>query len=133
MVFALFEIMIPRTNPTSSISLVFLIIIIGLYIALARIVDSFTTGPILRLNSVYEYLNFDPYKQRRLASNILRMFAWTILVHLVVHFLIWGRVKVTEGRWGKTGRLETQRPRPRREGDVEIVEVEMDNQPKTVQ
>ena len=118
LVFCLFEIFIPRTNPTPWIHLVPIVIILLLYLGL-----TYTTWGTQDFY-VYSFLDDRIHSKGVIAGYILGILVMAIVVYFIIHFVILGRVKLTEGKWNKTGRLETKGQQGRRIGDIEILEVE---------
>jgi carbon starvation protein CstA len=115
-VFCLFEIFIPRTNPTPWIHLVPIIIILLLYLGLA-----YTTWGTEHFY-VYDFLDDRLHSKGVIAGYILGILALAIVVFLIVHFVLLGRVKLTEEKWKKTGKFST-RGRAVGATDVEVTEV----------
>ncbi|KIW04120.1 uncharacterized protein PV09_04930 [Verruconis gallopava] len=114
-VFCLFEIFVPRTLPTPWIHLVTLVLILLLYLGLA-----FVTWGTEHFY-VYDFLDDRLHSRGVIAGYIFGILALTIVIFVVVHFVLLGRVKLTENKWGKTGKLATK-GRTAGAGDAELAE-----------
>lgn len=112
-VLALFEILLPRTNPPPLLHLPFLIVILALYLALAYI--TFAT------QGFYTYSFLDPGRGKgRLVGYVFGILVAICVIYGLVCGLIWTRRRVTETMWGMDGKLS---PRARREDeDMEMIE-----------
>ncbi|KAI0881468.1 uncharacterized protein GGS22DRAFT_58422 [Annulohypoxylon maeteangense] len=96
--FALFEIFIPRTEPQPWIHVLWLIVMLALYLALAYLTHA-TKG-------FYTYSFLDPGKQGSLvAAYVFGIAVAAVLIFGIVKFLIWGRRYVTEEKMGKKGKF----------------------------
>ncbi|KAF2268844.1 hypothetical protein CC78DRAFT_565284 [Lojkania enalia] len=97
--YALFEIVIPRTDPLSWINLVPIIIILALYLGLAYLTLE-TEGFY-----VYDFLDSRTNSQGIVAGYIIGILAAAIIVFLIVRYVIKFRVWITEQKLGKTGKF----------------------------
>ncbi|KAI0895597.1 hypothetical protein F4806DRAFT_88519 [Annulohypoxylon nitens] len=96
--FALFEILIPRTEPQPWIHMLWLIVILALYLALAYVTHA-TKG-------FYTYDFLDPSKQGSLvAAYVFGIAVASILIFGIVKFVIWARRYVTEEKMGRRGKF----------------------------
>lgn len=118
--FALFEIIIPRTSPPPPLHLVFLIILLALYLALAYITHA-TEG-------FYPYSFLDTSK----GSGRVAGYCFGILAAICVIFgVVWGLIWLRDWATRKLG-FEGRFAGPRRKGngldagerDVEVVEMQ---------
>lgn len=98
-VYALFEIVFPRTAPLPFIDLVPIIILLALYLALAYLTHA-TEG-----FWVYDFLDNETSSSGKVAGYIVGILVAAIIVFLIVRYLIMLRVWVTEKRLGKTGKF----------------------------
>ncbi|OBT44842.1 hypothetical protein VE00_04979 [Pseudogymnoascus sp. WSF 3629] len=109
--FALFELIIPRTSRPPWIHLPFLILILALYLSLAYLTH-YTRG-------IYVYSFLDPGNGRgMLAGYVLGIAAGIIVIFLLVQGAVWGRKWGTEGKMGWEGRFHGGRGKG--QGDVEL-------------
>jgi hypothetical protein len=74
---------------------------------------------------VYDFLDDRIHSRGVIAGYILGILAMTIVVFLIVHFVLLGRVKLTEEKWKKTGKF-TARGSAARAVDIETVELRED-------
>lgn len=118
--FALFEIIVPRTGPPPPLHLVFLIILLALYLALAYITHA-TEG-------FYPYSFLDTSK----GSGRVAGYCFGILAAICVIFgVVWGLIWLRDWATRKLG-FEGKFAGPRRKGngwaagerDVEVVEMQ---------
>ncbi|SPO02294.1 uncharacterized protein DNG_04967 [Cephalotrichum gorgonifer] len=112
--FALFEILIPRTAPQPWVHVVYLIIVMALYLALAYITHA-TKG-------FYPYNFLDPGPDGPGGSGMVTAYVFIILaaviiIFLLVKLLIWTRVLLTERKLGMKGKFSK---RGAREQDKEM-------------
>lgn len=100
--FALLELLLPATNPPPGLHLLFLIIILALYLALAYL--TFAT------QGFYTYNFLDPTSGRgRVVAYCFGILAAIIVLYIVVWFLIWVRRKFTgPGKMSRTDMSETR-------------------------
>lgn len=112
-VLALFEILIPRTDPPPLVHLLFLLVILALYLALAYIT--------VAAQGFYTYSFLDPGRGKgRVVGYALGILVAICVIYGVVWGLIWTRRRVTETAWGMSGKLS---PKARREDeDMELAE-----------
>ncbi|KFY64234.1 hypothetical protein V496_03393 [Pseudogymnoascus sp. VKM F-4515 (FW-2607)] len=109
--FALFELVIPRTNRPPWIHLPALILILALYLALAYLTH-YTRG-------VYVYDFLDPGNGRgALTGYVLGIAAGIVVIFLVVQGLVWLRKWATEKKLGREGRFHGGRAKA--QGDAEL-------------
>ncbi|OTA68584.1 hypothetical protein K449DRAFT_386876 [Hypoxylon sp. EC38] len=102
--FALFEILIPRTAPQPWIHVLWLIVLLALYLALAYVTRA-TKG-------FYTYSFLDPGKTGSLvAGYVFGIAAATIVIFGIVRGVIWVRCWVTEEKMGRRGKLAKTRSR----------------------
>jgi len=100
-VHSLFEIIVPRTDPMPLVHMVWLLVVLGLYLALAYITHA-TRG-------WYPYSFLDPAKQKsKLAAYIVGIAVGAIVVFGIVWGLVWLRKWVTETKLKKTGKFANQ-------------------------
>jgi hypothetical protein len=128
-VFALFEIIVPRTTKTPKLHIIPLILILALYLGLAYVtlaVDHFY---------VYSFLDTRLHRRSIVAAYIIGILVGTVIMFFIVHFLIKLRRWLTEDKMGRTGIFSS------RTGYVQDVEargvhltkdVEMMEQPELV-
>lgn len=109
--FALFEIIVPRTNPPLFIHGLWLIIILALYLALAYLTKH-TEG-------FYVYSFLDPAGGKgKVAGYILGIAAGILIIFLLVRFAIVLRKWLTETKLGRVGKFHGGRSME--QGDVEL-------------
>lgn len=109
--FALFEIVIPRTNPMPWVHIPWLIFILALYLGLAYLTVA-TQGFY-----VYGFLDHDDVGGRGIvAAYIFGIAVGIVIIFVIVWFLIWLRRWVTETKLGMDGKFAEQ---PRNQ-DVEM-------------
>ncbi|KAI0096327.1 hypothetical protein F4776DRAFT_651731 [Hypoxylon sp. NC0597] len=96
--FALFEIVVPRTAPQPWVHVLWLIVLLALYLALAYVTRA-TKG-------FYTYSFLDPGKTGSLvAAYVFGIAAATIIIFGIVKGLIWTRRWVTEEKMGRRGKF----------------------------
>ncbi|KAI0839102.1 hypothetical protein F5Y06DRAFT_266013 [Hypoxylon sp. FL0890] len=96
--FALFEIFVPRTNPHPWIHVLWLIVLLALYLALAYVTRA-TKG-------FYTYSFLDPGKTGSLvAGYVFGIAVATIIIFGIVKGVIWMRRWVTEEKMGRKGKF----------------------------
>lgn len=111
--FALFEIIIPRTSPPPPLHVVFLIFLLACYLALAYIAHA-TEG-------FYPYSFLDPEKGNgRVAGYCFGILAAILIIFGIVWVVIWLRNLAVE-KMGLEGKFAHQR----RKGDVPERDAEM--------
>lgn len=111
--FAIFEIIIPRTDPPSLIHFLFLVIILALYLALAYITHA--------VQGFYTYDFLDPGRGRgRVAGYAFGILAGICVIFGLVWCLIRLRKWVTEQKWHLDGKFSARARR--RDQDVEMNE-----------
>ncbi|MCJ1272573.1 hypothetical protein MMC21_000359 [Puttea exsequens] len=99
--FALFELILPRTSPPPPLHVVFLIIVLALYLALAYITHA-TAG-------WYPYSFLDPKRgAAHLAGFIVGILVAACVIFGIVWVITWARVKLTE-RLGFQGKFAKNR------------------------
>ncbi|KAI1209721.1 uncharacterized protein F4807DRAFT_87678 [Annulohypoxylon truncatum] len=100
--FALFEILVPRTQPQPWIHVLWLIVILAFYLALAYLTRA-TKG-------FYVYSFLDPTKEGPLvAAYVFGIAVAAILIFGIVKFVIWARRYVTEEKMGRRGKFAFRR------------------------
>ncbi|KAL4729021.1 hypothetical protein ACLX1H_003429 [Fusarium chlamydosporum] len=110
--FALFEIVIPRTNPPQWVHLVWLIFILALYLALAYLTHA-TQGFY-----VYNFLDYKDVGGRGIvAGYILGIAVGIVIIFCIVWCIIWVRRWLTETKLGMDGKFASQ---PADTNDVEL-------------
>ncbi|MCJ1470713.1 hypothetical protein MMC07_009360 [Pseudocyphellaria aurata] len=112
-VLALFEVLIPRTDPPPLLHLLFLIVILALYLALAYIT--------VAAQGFYTYSFLDPGRGKgRVVGYTFGILVAICVIYGLVWGMIWTRRWVTETAWGMSGVLS---PKARREDeDMELAE-----------
>jgi signal transduction histidine kinase len=111
-VYAIFEIIFPRTAPLPFLHLIPVIILLGLYLALAYV--TYATEGFF----VYSFLDNKTNSSGKVAGYIIGILVAAIIVFLIVRYLITLRVWVTEKKLGKTGKF-SHRERTLADGDAE--------------
>jgi hypothetical protein len=112
--FALFEIIVPRTRPAPWIHALWIVVILALYLGLAYLTHA-TRG-------IYVYGFLDPAEGGgKLAGYIVGIAAAGVVIFALRQGLVWGRRWVTETKMGREGRFYAERERE--QGDVEVVVV----------
>ena len=74
--------------------------------------------------NAYTFLDRDVNPPQVIAGVIIGILVMIIVVFLVVHFLILARVKITEERWGKKGKLGTRAQPHHDVPHIEIVDLD---------
>lgn len=105
-VFALFEIIFPRTESTPFLHLIPLIVILGAYLGVAYI--TFHQSHFY----VYDFLDESTHSKGAVAGYIMGILGGTIIVFLIIHFLIQFRRWLAENKFGMTGTLSHREARP---------------------
>ncbi|KAK4454827.1 hypothetical protein QBC34DRAFT_392723 [Podospora aff. communis PSN243] len=119
--FALFEIVIPRTDPMPAVHMLWLVIVLALYLAVAFITHARW--------GFYPYSFLDPGKQGAwLAAYVFGIAIGALIVFGVVYGLVALRKWITETKLGKHGKFSKQSPR-RISHDEEMVEVPSETLP----
>ncbi|ORY54809.1 uncharacterized protein BCR38DRAFT_357541 [Pseudomassariella vexata] len=96
--FALFEIIIPRTNPAPWLHIAFLIVLLALYLSLAYLT--------YHTKGFYTYSFLDPGKQHSLvAAYVFGIAIAIIMIFALVWGLIWTRRWATEKKLGMDGKF----------------------------
>ncbi|KAK3336536.1 hypothetical protein B0T19DRAFT_42071 [Cercophora scortea] len=97
-VFALFEIVVARTNPPPAIHMLWLIVVLALYLSLAYITDA-TKG-------FYPYDFLDPAKQHAfVAAYVFGIAVGCLILFGVAWGLVWLRRYITETKLGLDGKF----------------------------
>lgn len=112
-VYALFEIVFPRTDPLPFINLVPVVVILALYLGLAYVTHA-TQG-------FYVYSFLDDKKNSRgvVAGYIIGILVASVIIFIIVRYLIVLRIWVTEKKLGMAGKF-SRRGVPRAvEGDAD--------------
>ncbi|KAK0656622.1 hypothetical protein B0T16DRAFT_425155 [Cercophora newfieldiana] len=103
-VFALFEIIFPRTDPMPPVHMLWLILVLALYLAVAYITHARW--------GFYPYSFLDPSKQHAfVAAYVFGIAIGALIVFGVVYGLIALRKWITETKLGKHGKFAKQSPR----------------------
>ncbi|KAK0630077.1 hypothetical protein B0T17DRAFT_506576 [Bombardia bombarda] len=114
--FALFEIVVPRTDPPPPLHMLWLLVVLALYLALAYVTEA-TKG-------FYPYDFLDPSKQHGLvAAYVFGIAVGALILFAVAWGLIWLRRYITETRLGMHGKFAGASEitaRPVAEEDVEM-------------
>ncbi|KAL2161411.1 hypothetical protein VTH06DRAFT_7972 [Thermothelomyces fergusii] len=107
--FALFELLVPRTDAPPPVHMAWLVLLLALYLALAYVTKA-TKG-------FYTYDFLDPAKQHGLvAAYVFGIAAGCLVVFGAVWAVIWLRKYVTETKLGRTGKFAEKDHHP---ADVE--------------
>ncbi|KAM0206745.1 hypothetical protein ACHAQD_012328 [Fusarium lateritium] len=110
--FALFEIIIPRTNPPQWVHIVWLIFILAMYLALAYLTHA-TQGFY-----VYNFLDYQDVGGRGIvAGYVFGILVGIIIIFCLVWCIIWVRRWLTETKLGMDGKFARQ---PADTNDVEL-------------
>ncbi|KAF4440240.1 hypothetical protein FACUT_3564 [Fusarium acutatum] len=110
--FALFEIIIPRTNPPQWVHIAWLIFILALYLALAYLTHA-TQGFY-----VYNFLDYQDVGGRGIvAGYILGIAVGIVIIFCIVWGVIWVRRWLTETKFGMDGKFAQQ---PADTNDIEL-------------
>jgi len=115
-VFAIFELVVPRTSPTPFIHLVVLIVILALYLGLAYL--TWDTEHFY----VYDFLDSRIHSHGVIAGYIIGILVVAMVAFVIVHYLILLRQWITEKKLHKTG-IFTTRGRGAGGADAEMGEV----------
>jgi hypothetical protein len=101
-VFAIFELVIPRTSPTPFIHLIVLVVILALYLGVAYITLA------VQHFYAYDFLDSSLHSRGVIAGYIFGILAITIVAFVMVHYLIVLRQWITEKTLHKTGIFTTK-------------------------
>lgn len=112
--FALFEIIIPRTNQPLWVHIPWLILILALYLGLAFI--TYATRGVY----VYSFLDYRKNGRGIVAAYIIGIAVGIVIIFCIVWCLIWLRKWVTETKMGKEGKFAA----PPHDNDVEMNRME---------
>lgn len=113
--FALFEVVLPRTEPMLWVHLVWLLVILAAYLGLAFVTVA-TQGFY-----VYGFLDHEQIGGRGyVAAYSIGIAVGTVVIFCLVWGLMWARRWVTETKLGMDGKFAKQ-PAWHQEGDTEIV------------
>ncbi|KAH6845319.1 hypothetical protein B0I37DRAFT_379787 [Chaetomium sp. MPI-CAGE-AT-0009] len=111
--FALFEVVLPRTDPPPPLHMLWLILVLALYLALAYVTYAD--------KGFYTYSFLDSEKQGALvAAYVFGIAVGCIIVFGIVWGLIWLRRYVTETKLGKHGKFAKEGHGSSAEGDMEM-------------
>ncbi|KAL2261360.1 hypothetical protein VTK26DRAFT_4336 [Humicola hyalothermophila] len=100
-VFAAFEILVPRTDPMPPVHMLWLILLLALYLALAYVTEA-TKG-------FYTYSFLDPAEQGGLvAAYVFGIAVGCLVVFGLVWLVIWLRKFITERKLGMTGKFSSR-------------------------
>jgi hypothetical protein len=120
--YALFEIIFPRTAPPPYSHIIAIIAILALYLGLAYLtyaVDDYF---------VYDFLDNKTNSPGKVAGYILGILVGSVIVFLLVRFAIVLRTWITENKLGKTGVTSARGEGAREVEDAEKNVVLQDNQ-----
>ncbi|KAF2836489.1 hypothetical protein M501DRAFT_1033588 [Patellaria atrata CBS 101060] len=115
--YALVEIILPRTPPHPWLHLVPIILILAAYLGLAYLtyhLDGFY---------VYDFLDDRIHSRGIVAAYCIGILVGTCIVFVIVRYVIWARVWLTERRWGMEGKFSRRDGMRTRSRDVEMVHV----------
>ncbi|KAF2271352.1 uncharacterized protein EI97DRAFT_428422 [Westerdykella ornata] len=98
-VYALFEIIFPRTDPLPFIDLVPVVVILALYLGLAYVTHA-TQGFY-----VYSFLDNTKNSSGVVAGYIVGILVGSVIIFIIVRYLIVFRIWVTEKKLGMTGKF----------------------------
>lgn len=118
-VFALFEIVCPRTAPLPWLDLIPIVICLALYLALAYVTHA-TQGFY-----TYGFLDLQEHSSGIVAAYIIGILVAGIIIFLIVRYVIVLRVWVIETKLGKMGKFSSHAPRRtlhEGEADAELAE-----------
>lgn len=125
-VFALFEIIFPRTNPMPLVHMTWLILVLALYLAVAYITHARW--------GYYPYSFLDPEKQHAFVAAYVFGIA---IAALIIFGIVWGLVTlrkwITETKLGKQGKFSKQSPRRLSTGEEEMTHVSSEASPASKQ
>lgn len=115
--FALFELIFPRTTPPLWIHILWLLVVLALYLGLAYLTYD--------VQGWYVYSFLDPRNGHRAKTvgYILGIAAGIIVIFCIVKGLVWLRKWVTEKRMGRDGKFHGGRAKG--QGDVELESARM--------
>lgn len=97
--YALFEIVVPRTEPLPWLDLVPIIILLAMYLGLAYLTyatEGFYT---------YDFLNLQKHSSGIVAAYIIGILVAAIIIFLIIRYVIMLRVWVTERKLGLLGKF----------------------------
>jgi hypothetical protein len=98
-VYALFEIIFPRTEPLPFLNIIPIVILLALYLALAYL-TYYTQGFY-----TYGFLDLQKNSSGIVAAFIIGILVAAIIIFLIVKYLILLRVWITEKKLGMTGKF----------------------------
>jgi hypothetical protein len=98
-VYALLEIVLPRTEPLPFLHLVPIVLLLALYLGLAYLTQA-TEGFY-----VYDFLDLEQHSDGIVAAYIVGILVASIIVFLIVRYAIMLRVWITETKLGKRGKF----------------------------
>ncbi|KAF2756755.1 hypothetical protein EJ05DRAFT_76461 [Pseudovirgaria hyperparasitica] len=101
-VYALLEIIIPRTSPLPWWHLIPIIILLALYLGLAYLTHA-TQGFY-----VYDFLDIQEHGSGITAGYIIGILVGACVIFIIVKYLIWLRVWVTESKLCRTGKFSAR-------------------------
>lgn len=113
-VFALFEIVVPRTPLPPWIHALWLIVVLALYLALAYVTHA-TKGFY-----TYTFLDIEKQGSAITAAWIIAIAVAAVVIYLLVRGLLWLRLWLTEKKAGMDGRFAGQPAALRSTADVEL-------------
>ncbi|KAF9739362.1 hypothetical protein PMIN01_01996 [Paraphaeosphaeria minitans] len=110
--YALFEIVIPRTEPLPFLHMIVIVFVLALYLSLAYLTHA------LQGWYPYEFLNLDEHSSGVVAGYIVGILVGSIIVFLIVRYLILLRLWLTEKKLGKTGKFSSRDHRRMRDEEA---------------
>ncbi|KAF2645960.1 hypothetical protein P280DRAFT_487000 [Massarina eburnea CBS 473.64] len=102
--FALFEVVFPRTEPLPWSHLIPVVIILAMYLSLAYLTH------VTQGFYPYSFLDLQTNSSGKVGAYIVGVLVAALVVFLIVRYLIWLRVWVTERKLGKLGKYSDRRP-----------------------
>lgn len=112
-VYALVEIVIPRTEPLPFLDIIPIVIVLALYLALAYV--TYATQGFY----TYGFLDLQKNSSGIVAAYIIGILVAAIIIFLVVRYLVMLRVWITETKLGKTGKFSSRESLPVADADTE--------------
>ena len=100
-VYALFEIIFPRTEPLAFVHIIPIIIVLALYLSLAYLTH------YLQGWYSYDFLDLEKHSSGVVAGYIMGILIGSIIIFLIVKYLILLRVWLTERKFGMMGKFSS--------------------------
>lgn len=100
--YALFEILIPRTEPLPFLHMVVIVFLLALYLSLAYLTH-YTQGWY-----TYDFLDLDKHSSGVVAGYIIGILVGSLIVFLIVKYLILLRLWLTEKKMSKLGKFSSR-------------------------